>query len=255
MIFHIITIFPVMFEDILDNSILKRAQLKGRIKFKIYDLRDFAKDRHRVVDDYSYGGGSGMILKIGPIYDALESILGKGIANRKRKASIKRDYRVVLTSPQGKRFDEEKAKELARVKNIVLICGHYEGVDERVREYLVDEDISIGDYVLTGGELPAMVIIDAVSRLIRGVLPEEEVYKRDSFYEGILDYPHYTRPERFMDMNVPSVLLSGNHAQIEEWRRKKALEITRRKRPDLMDKCALSDREPKVSKSLIRQRY
>jgi len=243
-----------MFENILNNSILKRAQLKGRITFKIYDLRNFSRDRHRVVDDYSYGGGSGMVLKIGPIYNALESILGKSVTGRKRRASLKRDYRIILTSPQGKRFDEEKAKELAKVKDIVLVCGHYEGVDERVRKYLIDEDISIGDYVLTGGEIPAMVIIDAVARLVKGVLPKDEVYKKDSFYGGILDYPHYTRPERFMNMKVPSVLLSGNHAQIEDWRRKKALEITRRKRPDLMDKYVLSNKQPKVSESFSKRK-
>jgi len=215
-----------MFEGPLTESILKRGRQKGLIEVRLHDLRDFAHDRHRQVDDTPYGGGGGMVMMPGPIFEAVETILAKHPAERSR---------VVLLSPQGTPFTQEKARILARdCGRILLICGRYEGVDERVREFLVDEEISIGDYVLTGGELAAMVVIDSVSRLVPGVLGSEKSAEEDSFSEGFLEYPQYTRPALFRDHPVPEILLSGNHAEIRRWRREMARKNTEAKRPDLM---------------------
>jgi tRNA (guanine37-N1)-methyltransferase len=223
--FDVLTIFPAMFVGPLTESILKRGQEKGLIEVRLHDLREYAHDRHRQVDDTPYGGGGGMVLTPGPVFEGVESIQGRYPSLRSQ---------VVLLSPQGKPFNQQRAGELARsFDRLILICGHYEGVDERVREFLADEEISIGDYVLTGGELPAMVVIDAVSRQVPGVLGSPRSAEEDSFADGELEYPQYTKPALFRDMPVPEVLLSGNHAEILAWRRRKAREATSSKRPDL----------------------
>jgi len=233
----VITIFPEMLEKIAKGSILKRAQDKGLVKINIHDLRDFALDRHSTVDDYSYGGGAGMVLKPEPIFRAVKRIVGK---------KKKKDVRIILLSPQGQTLDQAKAKELSREKYLLFICGHYEGIDERVVENLVTDEISIGDYVLTGGELPAMVVIDSLVRLLPGVLNKRESFENDSFYQGLLDYPHYTRPRRFKGKSVPAILLSGNHQRIKRWRREKAIENTLRKRPELLPKIKLSPEDQNI---------
>jgi tRNA (guanine37-N1)-methyltransferase len=224
--FDILTIFPGMFEGPLTESILSRGREKGLIEVHRHDLRQYAHDRHRQVDDTPYGGGGGMILMPGPIFEAVESIREKHPAGREL---------VVLLSPQGIPFGQEKARQMAgSYDRLLLICGRYEGVDERVREFLVDEEISIGDYVLTGGELAAMVVIDAVARLVPGVLGGERSAAEDSFSGGVLEYPQYTRPAIFRGHPVPEVLLSGNHAEIRRWRSEMALKTTATKRPDLI---------------------
>lgn len=238
--FDIITIFPEIFHAYLGESILKRAVQNGLIDVKIYDIRDFTKDKHRTVDDYPYGGGSGMVLKVEPIYNAVQTIKADGL-----------DRWTVMLSPQGKTYTQETAEALSKIKKRVLfICGRYEGIDERVKESLVDEEISIGDYVLTGGELPALVIIDSIARLIPGVLGDEESSKEESFTWGILDYPHYTRPPDFMGMKVPDVLLSGNHKEIWKWRRREAVKRTLQRRPDLLKKAKLTEEDKKILNEL-----
>lgn len=219
---EIITIFPKMFKSVFNTSILKRAIEKGKIKVKLHNLRDFTTDKHRSVDDASYGGGGGMVLKIEPLVRCLKKI-----------ESTNRKYRKILLTPVGEKFNQKKAVKLSKQENLVFICGHYEGIDERIR-YFIDEEISIGDYVLTGGELAAMVIIDAVVRLLKGTLGNKDSAKNDSFMKGLLDFPHYTRPASFMKLKVPEVLLSGNHKEIEEWRRKESLRRTKERRPDLL---------------------
>jgi len=222
--FDIVTLFPEMFESFTNCSILKRAINKGLIEVHFHNPREFATDKHRTVDDYPYGGGGGMLLRVEPFWRAIKSVPGN-------------PYRILL-SPQGRLFNQDVAKELVKRGHILLICGHYEGIDERITE-LVDEEISIGDYVLTGGELPAMVLVDAVTRLIPGALGCEDSPKRDSFYDGILDFPHYTKPREFEGLKVPEVLLSGNHEEVERWRRREALRRTFQRRPELVDKISL----------------
>jgi tRNA (guanine37-N1)-methyltransferase len=224
--FDVLTIFPGMFAGPLTESILKRGQEKRLIEVRLHDLREHAHDRHRQVDDTPYGGGGGMVLMPGPVFEGVESIQKQYPAARSQ---------VILLSPQGKPFRQERAAELARdFDRLILICGRYEGVDERVREFLADEEVSIGDYVLTGGELPAMVVIDAVSRQVPGVLGSPRSVEEDSFFAGGgLEYPQYTKPAVFRGMPIPEVLLSGNHAEIIAWRRRKAREATESKRPDL----------------------
>jgi tRNA (guanine37-N1)-methyltransferase len=224
----VLTLFPRMFAGVLGESILKRAQKKGAVKIILHNLRDYAQGKHKKVDDYPYGGGPGMVLACAPIFRAVEKIIG-------RKAKQK-NLRVVLLSPQGKRLDQKLAQKFLRYKRLLLICGHYEGVDERVREKLVTDEISIGFYVLTCGELPAMVFIDALVRLLPGVLGDENSTASESFSEGLLEYPHYTRPADFRGMKVPAVLLSGNHQAVDSWRRQQALKRTRKRRPDLLRK-------------------
>jgi len=219
-----------MFKNPFDESMIKRAKEKGILKIKLHDLRQFTHDKHRTVDDAPYGGGAGMVMKPRPLFEAVEKI----------KEEIDSSSRVILLSPQGRPLNQEKVKELAKERGLIFICGHYEGVDERVREHLVDEEISLGDYVLTGGELAAMVVVDAVARMLPGVLGSEDSAREDSFYEGLLDYPQYTRPSDFKGWKVPSVLLSGNHQKVKEWRRKKMLEATLRKRPDLLETLKLN---------------
>jgi len=221
----IITIFPKMFAPVLNESIVKRAQNKGKVKIYVHNLRDYSPDKHRKVDDRPFGGGSGMLMRPEPIFNAVGDI--------KVKAKVS-SAKVILLCPQGKKLNQETAKRLSRYKHLILICGHYEGVDERVREGLVDEEISIGDYVLTGGELPAMVLVDALVRLIPGVLGDKNSLNFESFEGNLLEYPHYTRPAKYRDMCAPKVLLSGDHHKIETWRKKEALKRTKQRRPDLL---------------------
>ncbi len=222
----VLTIFPGMFDAVLGESIIKRAQQKKKVNIKIHDLRDYTDDKRRTVDDKPFGGGPGMVLKLEPIYKAVKHIMGKGGKNSK----------VILLTPQGRRFDQKMAKRLSKLDRLFFICGHYEGVDERARKSLVDYEISIGDYVLTCGELPAMVLIDSIVRLVPGVLGDEKSKLTESFENNLLDYPQYTRPARFCGMAVPKVLLSGNHKKISEWRARQALKKTKKIRPDLLEK-------------------
>ena len=218
----ILTLFPGMFESPLRESLLGRAIESGVLDVRLHDIRDFATDKHRQVDDESYGGGPGMVMKPEPVFAAVES-LGEGTK------------RVILLSPSGRRLDQAFVRELAAEPWLVLVCGRYEGVDERVVEGLPAEEVSIGDYVLSGGEVPALVVLEAVTRLVPGVIGREESHERDSFGEqGLLDHPHYTRPQEFRGLRVPEVLLSGNHAEIERWRKQAAVDKTRRNRPDLL---------------------
>lgn len=221
----IITIFPEMFEGAFRSGMIRQAGKKGFLELNVLDLRDFTDDRHRTVDDRPFGGGEGMVLKPEPIIRALESLSARDCCRP----------HVILTTPQGNRFDQSKAKELSLMANLVLICGRYEGIDQRIADFFVDEEISIGDFVLSGGEPAALVIVDAVSRLIPGVLGEGESVLRESFMDGMLDHPQYTRPSEFRGMKVPEVLLSGDHKEIEAWRTKESMRKTRGRRPDLLE--------------------
>jgi tRNA (guanine37-N1)-methyltransferase len=243
----ILTIFPSMFESPFRESILKIAQDKGLLEVYIHDIRQYTHDKHHQVDDYPYGGGPGMVMKPEPIFEAVLSLLDGKLANIGKLA------RVILLTPRGKRFTQQLAEELSRERKLILICGHYEGVDERVHE-IVNDDISIGDYILSGGELPAMVLTDAVTRLIPGVVGKEKSVAEESFAEGLLEYPHYTRPAEFMGMRVPEVLLSGNHAAIARWRREKALERTFLVRPNLLEKAHLPKDDLTYLEGLKKQR-
>ena len=225
----VITIFPDFFQGPIDYGIVKRARAAGLVSITAYDLRRWTTDKHHVVDDRPFGGGDGMILKPEPIFEAVEGLTGKS-----RREDFSKDTRVVLLSPQGRVFSQAVAEELSTSSQVVLLCGRYEGVDERVAEALVTDEISIGDYVLSGGEAAALVVIDAVVRLIPGALGSETSALNESFSTHMLDYPHYTRPPEFRGMKVPEVLLSGNHAEIEHWRKTAATEKTRRMRPDLL---------------------
>ncbi len=223
--FVVVTIFPDMFPGPLAFGVVGRALERGLLRLTARNLRDWAEPPHRVVDDTPFGGGAGMVLKPEPLFRAVEAIRGEAPG---------KETRVILLDPAGRRFDQQVARELAAVERLVFLCGRYEGVDERVREHAVDDEISIGDYVLSGGEIPAMVVIDAVARLVPGVVGEPASLVRESFEEPLLDHPHYTRPAEFRGWRVPDVLLSGHHAKIEAWRRAAALERTRRRRPDLI---------------------
>ena len=229
------TLFPEMIEGIVSHSILGRAVREGIIEVNAINIRDFSKDKHKHVDDYPYGGGAGMVMKAEPIYDCYKSI----------DEDARKNARVIYLSPQGRVFDQQYAKELSKEENIVFLCGHYEGVDERILEELQAEELSIGDFVLTGGELAVSVVIDSVSRLISGVLGKDESFENESFSDGLLEYPQYTRPEEFMGRRVPDVLLSGHHANIEKWRREQSIIRTYEKRPDLMDSVQLDKEEKK----------
>jgi tRNA (guanine37-N1)-methyltransferase len=247
----ILTLFPDMVKRPLKESILKRAQEKGLVKINVLNIRSFTHNKHRTADDASYGGGAGMVLKPEPIFKAVEFIKSKvHPSNWQRQLDgPKSKVRIILMSPQGKRFDQAVAKGLAREKHLIFICGHYEGIDERVKRIVTDE-ISIGDYVLTGGELASLVVIDALVRLIPGVLGKEESILYDSFYSGLLDYPHYTRPEEYRGMRVPKILLSGDHKRIAIWRRKEALRMTLKKRPDLLQGIKLSSEDKRLLREI-----
>ncbi|MBW1721029.1 MAG: tRNA (guanosine(37)-N1)-methyltransferase TrmD [Deltaproteobacteria bacterium] len=233
--FDVLTLFPGLFSSFLEESILGRALKRGVLDIRIINIRSFARGPHKSTDDRPYGGGSGMVMKPGPVFRALESI-----------QRDPRDSRVILLTPQGKRFEQSIAWELSRLNHLILLCGRYEGVDERIRTGAVEMELSIGDYVLSGGELPAMVVIDAISRLLPGVLGSEEAALDDTFEGGLLEYPHYTRPRVFRGMEVPEVLLSGNHEEIRRWRRRESLKRTLLKRPDLLKKAELSEEDRKV---------
>jgi tRNA (guanine37-N1)-methyltransferase len=224
--FDVVTLFPSMFVGPFEDGVLARARRSGRVGIRIHDLRRWGRGRHRQVDDVPFGGGGGMVLKPEPLVEAVEWI---------REAHPAASERVVLLSPQGRRLDRTVASGLVEVERLILLCGRYEGIDERVRDLVVDEELSVGDFVLTGGELPAMMVIDAVSRWIPGVLGQAEAAERDSFSGDLLDFPQFTRPRRYRELDVPEVLTGGDHGAIDRWRRERALEATRSKRPDLLD--------------------
>jgi len=228
---HVLSLFPDMFAGVFGASILKKAQEKGAVQLEVTDIRMFSGNKHNQVDDYPYGGGAGMVLKPEPMFSAVETI------------TAGKNPRIILMCPQGERFTQRKAEELAQEKELVFLCGHYEGYDERIRQHLVTDEISIGDFVLTGGELGAMTVIDSVVRLLPGVLGQEESHIQDSFSTGLLEHPHYTRPADFRGMKVPDVLLSGNHAKIEQWREEQSLKRTLERRPDLLENYPLTDKQ------------
>lgn len=230
MIIDVVTIFPKMFSPVIGESIIKRAQKKGLVKINIYDLRDYASFPHKKVDASSYGGG-GMVFRTEPLFESIEAILGYKIYPKRAKDKAKR---IILFTPKGKALTQKRVRKFLNYERLILVAPRYEGVDERVRECLIDEEISIGDYILSGAELAAMVFIDCLARLIPGVVSDKESLKNESFENFRLDFPHYTRPPDFRGLKVPPVLLSGNHKEIEEWRRKKSLEITEKQRPDLL---------------------
>ena len=233
--FDVLTIFPEMFHSPLNFSLIQKAREKGLIGVEVHDIREYAEDRHRMTDDYPYGGGGGMVMKVEPIARALDAVLSEN-----------EEDCVVLLTPQGEKFSQEMAEEMARLSRIVLICGHYEGVDERVREHLVNREVSIGDFVLTGGELPALVMIDAISRMVPEVLGNRESARQDSFSSGLLEYPQYTRPRSFRGWEVPEVLLSGNHRELETWRRTESLRRTYLRKPELLERADLSEDDRKI---------
>jgi tRNA (guanine37-N1)-methyltransferase len=240
--FDIITIFPPMFGSVFSAGVVKKALEKGLIDVKVHDLRDFSESKHKQVDDRPFGGGQGMVLKPEPIFAAVEQLRGE------------EDVPVYLLSPQGRKFDFRLAEELARLRRLILICGRYEGVDERVIEHLVSDEISIGDYVLTGGEPAAWVVIDAVSRFIPHVVGKAVSVREDSFEKGLYDHPHFTRPRNFRGKKVPEILFSGDHKKIERWRRKKALEKTLRSRPELIEKKELSPEDNELLEEVKKER-
>jgi tRNA (guanine37-N1)-methyltransferase len=242
--FDVVTIFPRMVQGLLEEGILGRAIDRGLLTVRVRDLRDFTDDRHRVVDDVPYGGGPGMVLKPDPLFRAVDTI-------RREGGDI---GAVVLVSPQGRRFSQAEAARLARLGRVTILCGRYEGFDDRVREHLATEELSIGDYVLSGGELPALVVIDAVARLVPGVVGDEESVSAESFERGLLDFPHYTRPAQFRELRVPEVLLSGHHQEIRRWRKRQAVERTLNRRPELLAQAALDDEEREMLRQLLDER-
>ena len=229
--FDVLTLFPEMFEPI-KQSIIGKAQEKGLIDINLINIRDFSKDKHKKVDDTPYGGGAGMVMRADIVYDAIQSVKDK-------------NSKVIYLSPQGQTLNQKCVQSLSEEKHLILLCGHYEGIDQRVLDEAIDEEISIGDYVLTGGEIPAMVLIDAISRYVDGVLNEESILE-ESFSNGLLEYPQYTRPEVFNGKKVPEILISGHHENIKKWRKNQALKITLNKRPDLLEKAKLSEEDKKI---------
>ena len=244
--FEVFTLLPEVFPPYLESSNLQRARLRGLIDVRVHNIRDYTHDKHHITDDTPYGGGGGMVMKPDPVFEAVESVLGP-------LQDSPLPVPVILLTPQGRVFTQRVAEELSRYERIALLCGRYEGVDERIREHLVTDEISIGDYVLTGGELPALTVIDAVSRLLPGVLGDPDGAQDDSHSMGLLEYPHYTRPPTFRGWSVPDVLLSGDHARIEKWRREQALSRTLNKRPDMLEKVDLSEADKKFLESLKKQ--
>jgi tRNA (guanine37-N1)-methyltransferase len=243
--FEVLTLFPGILEGPLNESILKRGREKGLLNVTVRNIRDYTEDKHKTADDSPYGGGAGMVLKPEPILKAFEALTTEHAGE---------EFLTILLSPQGRLFNQQRAEQLSGEKRrIVLLCGHYEAIDERVIEAIVDEELSIGDYVLTGGELAALVVIDAATRLLPGVLGDEESAYRDSFGDGLLDHPHYTRPAEFRGMKVPEALLSGNHSEIEKWRRREALKATLLKRPDLLETADLTDEDRTILEELKRE--
>jgi tRNA (guanine37-N1)-methyltransferase len=250
MYFHVLTLFAEMVMDGLNTSILGRAMSKGCISAEAVNIRDYTTDRHQKVDDYTYGGGAGMLMQAQPVYDCVQAVLGE----IERRRGVKNPTRVIYVTPQGSVFNQQMAEELAAEEDLLFLCGHYEGIDERVLEEVVTDYVSIGDYVLTGGELPAMVMIDAIARLVPGVLNNDESAMTESFGNGLLEYPQYSRPQSWRGKEVPPVLLSGNHKLIEEWRLEQSMERTKQRRPELYEKwrdenrALLEERERKQKK-------
>ncbi|MBR7163779.1 MAG: tRNA (guanosine(37)-N1)-methyltransferase TrmD [Clostridia bacterium] len=236
-----LTLFPDMMKGVLDESIIGRATKAGILDIRYTNIRDFAENKHNRVDDTPYGGGMGMVMQAGPIYRAYQSVM----------ETAEKRPKVIYMSPQGRVFNQEIAKELAKESHLVFLCGHYEGVDERVLEEIVDEELSIGDYVLTGGEIPALAVIDAVSRMLPGVLPSEEAFSEESLYNGLLEYPQYTRPPVFLGREVPEVLISGHHENIRKWRREQSVLRTVSKRPDLLPQAELTIEETLQVKKIL----
>jgi tRNA (guanine37-N1)-methyltransferase len=243
--FEVFTLLPEVFPPYLESSILQRARQRGLIDVRIHNIRDYTHDRHHTTDDTPYGGGGGMVMKPEPVFEAVESVLG--ISSSPAQPT---PFPVILLTPQGRVFTQRVAEELSRHERIALLCGRYEGVDERIREHLVTDEISVGDYVLTGGELPALMMIDAISRLLPGVLGDPTGAEDDSHSMGLLEYPHYTRPPEFRGWKVPDILLSGDHAKIEKWRREQALQRTLHKRPDMIEKAELGEKDLKFVEGL-----
>ena len=227
--FHVLTLFPEMIMNGLNTSIIGRAMNKGLIELEAVNIRDYATNKHKKVDDYPYGGGAGMVMQAEPVYLSYKSIADNILEKTGKKP------RVIYLTPQGKVFNQQMAEELSKEEDIIFLCGHYEGIDERVLEMIVTDNVSIGDYVLTGGELPSMVMIDTISRLVDGVLNNDDSAKYESFAQNRLEYPQYTRPEEFMGMKVPEVLLSGDHKKVAQWREEESLKRTRERRPDLLE--------------------
>ena len=246
--FEVFTLLPEVFPPYLESSILKRAAQRGLIDVRVHNIRDYTHDKHHMTDDTPYGGGGGMVMKPEPIFEAVETVLGLNPHQPQPEPVSK--IPIILLTPQGRVFDQRAAEELSSCERIALLCGRYEGVDERIREHLVTHEISIGDYVLTGGELPALMIIDVVSRLLPGVLGDPTGAEDDSHSMGLLEYPHYTKPSSFRDWKVPEILLSGDHAKIEKWRREQALTRTFHKRPDMLEKAELSEKEKQFIENL-----
>ena len=246
--FEVFTLLPEVFSPYLESSILQRARQRGLIDVRVHNIRDYTHDKHHTTDDTPYGGGGGMVMKPEPVFDAIESVLG--LASPQTQPPV---VPVILLTPQGRVFTQRVAEELARHDRIALLCGRYEGVDERIREHLITDEISVGDYVLTGGELPALIIIDALSRLVPGVLGDPTGAEDDSHSMGLLEYPHYTRPPEFRGWKVPDVLLSGDHGKVEKWRREQALLRTYNKRPDMLEKAELSEEDQKIVERLKKQ--
>lgn len=251
--FHVLTLFPEMIQQGLNTSITGRAIDKGLITVNTVDIRDFSEDKHNRVDDYPYGGGAGMVIQAEPVYKSYGYLVNH-IKMSKAEASSFQRPRVIYVTPQGSVFNQSLAQELALEEDIIFLCGHYEGIDDRVLNMIVTDNVSIGDYVLTGGELPAMVMIDAISRLIPGVLNNEVSSEFESLQDSLLEYPQYTRPEVFMGMKVPEVLLSGHHANIEAWRREQSILRTYERRPDLLEKADLTEEEGEFLTRLIFQK-
>jgi tRNA (guanine37-N1)-methyltransferase len=246
--FEVFTLLPEVFPPYLESSILLRARQRGLIDVRVHNIRDYTHDKHHTTDDTPYGGGGGMVMKPEPVFEAVESVLGIATDH-----APPRSVPVILLTPQGRVFTQRVAEELSRYERIALLCGRYEGVDERIREHLVTDEISVGDYVLTGGELPALLIIDAISRLIPGVLGDPTGAEDDSHSMGLLEYPHYTKPSEFRGWKVPEILLSGDHGKIEKWRREQALTRTFKKRPDMIEKAELSEKDQKIVERLRSQ--
>lgn len=251
--FHVLTLFPEMIQQGLNISITGRAIDKGLITVNTVNIRDFSSDKHSRVDDYPYGGGAGMVIQAEPVYKAYGYLINHIKMSKEDPASFKKP-RVIYVTPQGPLFNQQMAKELSQEEDLIFLCGHYEGIDDRVLNMIVTDNISIGDYVLTGGELPAMVMIDAISRLIPGVLNNEVSSDFESLEDNLLEYPQYTRPEVFMGMKVPEVLLSGHHAKIEAWRREQSIIRTYERRPDLLEKAQLTEEEGEFLTRLIFQK-
>lgn len=231
--FDVLTLFPEMFEAVLGGSITGRARAAGILEMNFINIRDFSKDKHRNTDDYPYSGGGGMLMTPQPIYDAYLSVA----------ENLPEKPHTVFLSPQGAVFNQKKAVELSKKDHIVFLCGHYEGVDQRVLDMIVDEEISIGDFVLTGGEIPAMAVIDSISRMVPGVLAGESSYTNESHFSGLLEYPQYTHPQEFMGVKIPEILVSGHHKNIEKWKREQALLVTLKKRPDMLETAELTDED------------